>query len=115
RPSLEPGPSSTPGLHCLADGDPNERPPYSNFTLIKYAILGSTKQKLTLSEIYFAIANRFPWFDTAGKGWKNSVRHCLSLDTQFQKEPRPPSEPGKGCYWTVSLDTPRGTKRERKR
>ncbi|KAF8520824.1 hypothetical protein JB92DRAFT_2615303, partial [Gautieria morchelliformis] len=104
------------GLHCLADAGPtNERPPYSTFTLIKQAILGSPNQKLTLSEIYFAISDRFPWFRTAPKGWQNSVRHCLSLDTQFHRVPRPPMERGKGGYWKVSLDNSRDCKRERKR
>ena len=64
------GSNSQPGLDCLADVGPDERPPYSNFTLVKYAILGSPNQKLTLAEIYDAIIKRFPWFNTAGKGWK---------------------------------------------
>lgn len=58
---------------------PAARPHYSLTTLIRYAILGSDTERLTLQEIYDAIEDRFAFFRTAGKGWKNSVRLSTSL------------------------------------
>jgi hypothetical protein len=58
------------GLHSLSDGPPGEKPPYPYPTIIRCAILGSPRQRLTLSEIYIAMENRYPWFKTAGQGWK---------------------------------------------
>ena len=46
---------------------------------------------------------------------QQSVRHHLSLNRLFERQPRPPSDPGFGSYWTVNLDAPPGTKRPRKR
>ena len=43
------------------------------------------------------------------------MRHHLSLNRLFERQPRPPSDPGFGSYWTVNLDAPPGTKRPRKR
>lgn len=124
------------GLHSLSDGPPGEKPPYPYPTIIRCAILGSPRQRLTLSEIYVAMENRYPWFKTAGQGWKvnnhnsenqlyyfvsnitshqNSVRHNLSLNKCFAKIARPITEPGKGAYWTVDLEAGEGNKRPRKR
>jgi hypothetical protein len=43
------------------------------------------------------------------------VRHHLSLNRLFERQPRPATDPGFGSYWTVNLDAPPGTKRPRKR
>ncbi|KAB5596216.1 Forkhead box protein J3 [Ceratobasidium theobromae] len=102
-------------LSALADAHPGQKPPYPYSTIIRYAIQGSPRQRLTLSELYETMEARFPWFKTAGSGWKNSVRHNLSLNRCFEKVPRPITEPGKGSYWTVNLNGPEGTRRIRKR
>ncbi|QRV75000.1 Forkhead domain [Ceratobasidium sp. AG-Ba] len=91
------------GLDALEDGKPGERPAYPFTT---YAIKGSPKGRLLLEEIYQAIQNRFPYFATVPGGWKNSVRHTLSLMTCFEKVPRLLTEPGKGSYWTVNDSMP---------
>ncbi|KAI9483433.1 MAG: fork head domain-containing protein [Benjaminiella poitrasii] len=77
------------------------KPPYSYATLIKYAIERSAENKLTLSQIYQWVIDHYPYYATAGSGWKNSIRHNLSLNKSFVRIPRPVNEPGKGSYWTV--------------
>ncbi len=57
-------------------------------TLIRYAVLGSPHQRLTLGEIYECIEERYPFYKSAGKGWKNSIRHNLSLNKCFKKVAR---------------------------
>ncbi|KAF7313578.1 Fe-S cluster assembly protein DRE2 [Mycena chlorophos] len=104
-------------LDSLRDGPPGTKPFYPYSTLIRYAIKGSPSQKLLLEDIYYAIESRFPYFRTAPNGWKNSVRHNLSLNPCFQKEARPLTDRGKGSYWIVNDDVdPRtGVHRIRKR
>ncbi len=43
------------------------------------------------------------------------MRHHLSLNRLFERQPRPVTDPGFGSYWTVNLSAPPGTKRPRKR
>lgn len=77
------------------------KPPYSYATLITYAITNSTNRQLTLNEIYNWVMEHYGYYRTAGNGWKNSIRHNLSLNKSFVRVPRPINEPGKGSYWTV--------------
>ncbi|KAK9761204.1 hypothetical protein K7432_014059 [Basidiobolus ranarum] len=84
------------------------KPPYSYAKLIVYAIMTSKNQALTLNEIYNWILDNFPFYRTAGPGWKNSIRHNLSLNKTFVRVPRAINEPGKGSYWTVNLSATNG-------
>ncbi|CAO2604513.1 Forkhead box protein N2 [Lemmus lemmus] len=52
------------------------------------AIEHSPNKCLPVKEIYSWILDRFPYFATAPTGWKNSVRHNLSLNKCFQKVER---------------------------
>ncbi|KAF8489128.1 hypothetical protein JB92DRAFT_3014366 [Gautieria morchelliformis] len=104
-------------LDSLRDGPPGSKPFYPYSTLIRYAIKGSPNQKLLLEDIYYAIESRFPYYRSAPPGWKNSVRHNLSLNPCFEKVPRPLTDRGKGSYWTVndSIDPRTGVHRVRKK
>ncbi|CAO3630442.1 unnamed protein product [Cunninghamella blakesleeana] len=77
------------------------KPPYSYATLIRYAIENSPSQKLTLNEIYNWVLEHYSYYKTAGSGWKNSIRHNLSLNKSFVRVSRPINEPGKGSYWMI--------------
>jgi Forkhead domain len=61
------------------------KPPYSFSSLIFMAIEDSQQKALPVKEIYAWIVMHFPYFKTAPTGWKNSVRHNLSLNKCFQK------------------------------
>ncbi|KAH9951003.1 hypothetical protein B0H21DRAFT_776385 [Amylocystis lapponica] len=100
-------------LTCLQDT--NNRPQHTLPVILRCAILGSPKKRLTIREIYAAMERKYPYYKTAGPAWKQSVRHHLSLNRLFERQPRPPTDPGFGSYWTVNLDAPPGTKRPRKR
>ncbi|KDQ64652.1 hypothetical protein JAAARDRAFT_28293 [Jaapia argillacea MUCL 33604] len=104
-------------LDSLRDGPPGSKPFYPYSTLIRYAIKGSPTGKLLLEDIYYAIESRFPYFRSAPPGWKNSVRHNLSLNPCFEKVPRPLTDRGKGSYWTVNdnVDPRTGVHRVRKK
>ncbi|KAJ3594631.1 hypothetical protein NHX12_003938 [Muraenolepis orangiensis] len=78
-----------------------EKPPYSYIALIVMAIQSSPTKRLTLSEIYQFLQARFPFFRGSYLGWKNSVRHNLSLNECFLKLPKGLGRPGKGHYWTI--------------
>jgi len=65
------------------------------------AIQSSPAKKLTLSEIYSFLQTRFEFFRGSYQGWKNSVRHNLSLNECFIKLPKGLGRPGKGHYWTI--------------
>ncbi|XP_010193242.1 PREDICTED: forkhead box protein F1-like, partial [Mesitornis unicolor] len=47
------------------------------------------------------LQSRFPFFRGSYQGWKNSVRHNLSLNECFIKLPKGLGRPGKGHYWTI--------------
>ncbi|KAH9920243.1 uncharacterized protein BXZ73DRAFT_91973 [Epithele typhae] len=109
----EPHPDCPDTLACLPDTE--GRPQHTLPVILRCTILGSPRKRLTIREIYAAMERKYPYYKTAGPAWKQSVRHHLSLNRLFERQPRPPSDPGFGSYWTVNLDAPPGTKRPRKR
>ncbi|KAF9946861.1 Forkhead box protein J2 [Mortierella alpina] len=92
-------PEVPPGLEHFHSKYP--KPTHSYSFLITTAILESPQQQLTLNEIYEWVMDRYPWYRTAINGWKNSIRHNLSLNKAFIRVPRPQNEPGKGSYWKL--------------
>lgn len=53
------------------------KPPYSYASLITFAINGSPRKRMTLSEIYQWICDNFPYYREAGSGWKVSETRWL--------------------------------------
>jgi len=78
-----------------------EKPPFSYIALIVMAIQNSSAKKMTLNEIYQYLSTHFSFFQGQYQGWKNSVRHNLSLNECFIKLPKAMGKPGKGHYWTI--------------
>lgn len=75
------------------------KPSYSYIGLISMAILSAPDRQLVLSDIYQWILDHYPYFRTRGSGWRNSIRHNLSLNDCFIKAGR--SSNGKGHYWSI--------------
>lgn len=63
---------------------------FPSSSLIFMAIEGSQEKALPVKEIYAWIVQHFPYFKTAPTGWKNSVRHNLSLNKSFVKVEKAP-------------------------
>ncbi|XP_059088337.1 forkhead box protein C1-B-like isoform X2 [Tigriopus californicus] len=81
-----------------------EKPPFSYIAMIVMAIQSVPVKRMTLSEIYHYLQKRFSFFRGPYQGWKNSVRHNLSLNECFVKLPKALGRPGKGHYWTIDPD-----------
>lgn len=75
------------------------KPQHSYIGLIGMAILSNQDKKMVLSDIYQYILDNYPYFRNRGPGWRNSIRHNLSLNDCFIKSGR--SANGKGHYWAV--------------
>ncbi|NWW98559.1 FOXM1 protein, partial [Caloenas nicobarica] len=86
-------------------GSVSERPPYSYMAMIQFAINSTEKKRMTLKDIYTWIEDHFPYFKHVAKpGWKNSIRHNLSLHDMFVRET---SANGKISFWTIHPDANR--------
>ncbi|KAJ7476204.1 hypothetical protein FB451DRAFT_965061, partial [Mycena latifolia] len=78
------------------------RPQHTLPVILRCAILGSPRKRLTIREIYAAMEEKYPYYRSTGVTWKQSVRHHLSLNRFFERQPRPAMDPGFGSYWTVN-------------
>nr|DBA27162.1 TPA: hypothetical protein GDO54_011334 [Pyxicephalus adspersus] len=96
------GDTSPSGCRNTEKSSASSKPPYSFSLLIYMAIEHSPNKCLPVKEIYSWILDRFPYFATAPTGWKNSVRHNLSLNKCFRKVERSHGKVnGKGSLWCV--------------
>ncbi|GAA6074058.1 forkhead box protein M1-like isoform X1 [Tachysurus ichikawai] len=86
-------------------GPLSERPPYSYMAMIQFAINSKKNKMMTVKEIYNWIEDHFPYFRNVAKpGWKNSIRHNLSLNDMFIRKSAPD---GKISYWTIKHEANR--------
>lgn len=93
---------STQEIDYSRDSAKDLKPPYSYAHMIAQAIFSTEEEKLTLSNIYSFIADRYAFYRHSNSGWQNSIRHNLSLNKAFQKVPRRTDEPGKGMKWMIA-------------
>ncbi|KAJ7631250.1 hypothetical protein FB45DRAFT_917966 [Roridomyces roridus] len=92
-------PDCPDSLACLPDTD--GRPQHTLPVILRCAILGAPRKRLTIREIYAAMEEKYAYYRSAGQTWKQSVRHHLSLNRLFERQPRPATDPGFGSYWTT--------------
>ncbi|XP_043999747.1 forkhead box protein O3a [Gambusia affinis] len=91
---------------------------YSYADLITQAIESSPEKRLTLSQIYDWMVRSVPYFKDKGDsnssaGWKNSIRHNLSLHSRFVKVQNEGT--GKSSWWIVNPEGGKGGKAPRRR
>jgi hypothetical protein len=84
------------------------KPPCSFACLIVLCLESKDDRQRTVSEIYEWVETTFPYFSANSSGWKNSIRHNLSMNTSFMKIPRSSQERRKGCFWTLERGVPSG-------
>lgn len=81
----------------------NNKPPLSFSSLIFLAIEDAQEKALPVKEIYSWIVHHYPYFKTAPTGWKNSVRHNLSLNKCFQKVEKAPVSFQSICFFSFKF------------
>ncbi|XP_060064528.1 uncharacterized protein LOC132544893 [Ylistrum balloti] len=85
----------------------HKRPPFSYMTLIQMGLNSREDKRMTLREICHWIEDTFPYYKhTAKPGWKNSIRHNLSLYSIFERE----KSKKHGSHWTIRDDCPEKSK-----
>jgi len=97
--------SSVDSYKCVQSG---RRNPWGNLSyadLITQAIQSAPDRRQTLSQIYDWMAANVPYFserneNSSSTGWKNSIRHNLSLHQKFLKIPNEGA--GKSSWWTLN-------------
>lgn len=79
--------------------------------LITHAIGSAPEKRLTLSQIYEWMVQNVPYFKDKGDsnssaGWKNSIRHNLSLHNRFMRVQNEGT--GKSSWWILNPDAKPG-------
>uniref|UniRef100_A0A4W4FB53 Fork-head domain-containing protein n=1 Tax=Electrophorus electricus TaxID=8005 RepID=A0A4W4FB53_ELEEL len=97
EPSLPSSSLQKPSEPCGVMMGPSCKPPYSFSCLIFMAIEDAPSKRLPVKDIYGWILEHFPYFASAPTGWKNSVRHNLSLNKCFKKVDKDRSQVGTTC------------------
>ncbi|XP_074752241.1 forkhead box protein O3 isoform X4 [Athene noctua] len=132
RPDLSPGGAAAAGGGGLSGGPAaaaataprkcsSRRNAWGNLSyadLITRAIESSPEKRLTLSQIYDWMVRCVPYFKDKGDsnssaGWKNSIRHNLSLHSRFVRVQNEGT--GKSSWWMINPDGGKGGKAPRRR
>lgn len=107
------------GLGSVGNGTGGGLPPKKNSSrrnawgnmsyadLITQAITSAPEKRLTLSQIYDWMVQHVPYFKDKGDsnssaGWKNSIRHNLSLHNRFMRVQNEGA--GKSSWWMINQD-----------
>ena len=77
-----------------------EKPSRSYAQLIAEALMQAEDKMLPLNKIYTYINHKYPFYRMGAKSWQNAIRHNLTLNPSFKKEPRPNKE-GRGDFWRM--------------
>lgn len=78
----EPHPDCPDTLACLPDTE--GRPQHTLPVILRCAILGSPRRRLTIREIYAAMEDKYAYYKTAGPTWKvrdeTGAETCIHVD-----------------------------------
>jgi len=110
-----------PGNTAASKKSSSRRNAWGNLSyadLITQAILSSSEKRLTLSQVYDWMVQNIPYFKDKGDsnssaGWKNSIRHNLSLHNKFIRVQNEGT--GKSSWWMINPDAKTGGKSSRRR
>ncbi|XP_053312302.1 forkhead box protein O1 [Spea bombifrons] len=121
-PALSPASSPSPlGAQQPRKSSSSRRNAWGNLSyadLISQAIESSPEKRLTLSQIYDWMVKSVPYFKDKGDsnssaGWKNSIRHNLSLHSKFVRVQNEGT--GKSSWWILNPEGGKNGKSPRRR
>ncbi|KAM8976470.1 forkhead box protein O1 [Pelodytes ibericus] len=121
-PALSPASSPAPlGAQQPRKTSSSRRNAWGNLSyadLISQAIESSPEKRLTLSQIYDWMVKSVPYFKDKGDsnssaGWKNSIRHNLSLHSKFVRVQNEGT--GKSSWWILNPEGGKNGKSPRRR
>ncbi|KAG9491970.1 forkhead box protein O1 [Eleutherodactylus coqui] len=121
-PALSPASSPAPlGAQQPRKSSSSRRNAWGNLSyadLISQAIESSPEKRLTLSQIYDWMVKSIPYFKDKGDsnssaGWKNSIRHNLSLHSKFVRVQNEGT--GKSSWWILNPEGGKNGKSPRRR
>jgi len=103
-PSLAPTKQHEPGTKEYFAADASCRPPYSYPAIVYMSMKATGKARVQLTEIYTNIIDQWAYYAARPResGWKNSIRHNLTVCKCFHKVSRQDGDTGKGGYWSVN-------------
>uniref|UniRef100_A0AC35TFP3 Fork-head domain-containing protein n=1 Tax=Rhabditophanes sp. KR3021 TaxID=114890 RepID=A0AC35TFP3_9BILA len=86
--------------------------------LIAKALDGAIERRMKLNEIYLWFSENIPYFrdrstQEEAAGWKNSIRHNLSLHNRFMRIQNEGA--GKSSWWVINPDANKGRTQRRQR